>query len=248
MGQEGLDFFMENISQLKQEYDVDFTIVNGENSDKSGVGITRSGAETLLSAADVVTTGNHSHRRCDETLFLENERVLHPANQPFTQLETGCFVGDMGRLGAVRVINIAGVAWMEPLDNPYARMDQLLADRSARFTIVDVHGESTAEKKALAYYLDGHVSAVFGTHTHVQTADEQILPKGTGYITDVGMTGPANSVIGVEPQLAVTKQREHIPVRFTVASGPCMLNGAVFTLCEESGLCTGVERVLLQHR
>ena len=243
VGQPGLDFFCETVPLLKRELAADFVIVNGENSDKSGVGLTRHGAEALLQHADVVTGGNHSYRRADEELYTDYEDVIHPANQPFTGDGEGCAIKDTGRLGAVRVINLAGVAWMEPIDSPFKRADELLAASEARYTIVDFHGESTAEKKALAFYLDGRVSAVFGTHTHVQTADEQVLPKGTGFITDVGMCGPVVSVIGIEPEQAVKKQREHVPVRFSVAGGPVQLDGVLFELCDETGLCLSAQRV-----
>lgn len=243
VGDAGLDFLCRRLPSFKKQLGADFVIVNGENSDKSGVGLTRHGADTLLQYADVITTGNHCYRRTDESLYIENECVLHPANQPYTEDKAGCCLLDLGRLGTLRVINLAGVAFLEPIDNPFQRADQLLAASSARFTIVDFHAESTAEKKALGYYLDGRVSAVFGTHTHVPTADEQILPGGTGYITDVGMTGPYRSVLGVAPELAVKKQREHVPAHFKVAEGPCVMGGVLFTLNETTGLCTAVERV-----
>ena len=243
VGDAGLQYFCDYIPTLRRELAADLVIVNGENSDKSGVGLSAATAETLLQYADVVTTGNHSHRRAGEELYLENKTVLHPANLPCTEDEAGCCLLDMGRLGQVRVINLSGVAWMEPLDNPFHRADQLLRSTEAKYTVVDFHGESTAEKKALAYYLDGRVSAIFGTHTHVQTADEQILPAGTGYISDVGMTGPEQSVIGVQPELAVKKQRLHIPVQFKPADGPAMLNGVLFSLSDDTGLCLDVRRI-----
>ncbi|NLW78585.1 MAG: YmdB family metallophosphoesterase [Ruminococcaceae bacterium] len=243
VGTPGLELAISRLPALRRTEQADFIIVNGENSDKSGVGLPHAAAEQLLQVADVVTTGNHCHRRADESLYTENPTVLHPANYPYTEDAAGCCEIDTGRLGVLRVINLAGVAWMEPIDSPFTRADALLAKGAARFTVVDVHAESTAEKKALAFYLDGRVSAVFGTHTHVQTADEQILPGGTGYITDVGMTGPSVSVIGIQPQLAVKKQREHVPVQFKVADGPLMLNAVLFTLDDISGLCVDVRRI-----
>ncbi|MDL2323829.1 YmdB family metallophosphoesterase [Ruminococcaceae bacterium OttesenSCG-928-A16] len=243
VGQPGLDYLCEILPLVKQQTGADFVIVNGENSDKSGTGLTRHGAQTLLQHANVVTTGNHCYRRAGEELYTENETVLHPANFPYTTAAAGCCLIDTGRHGVVRVINLMGTAWMEPVDNPFKRADELLAMGDARYTIVDFHAESTAEKKALAFYLDGRVSAIFGTHTHVQTADEQILPAGTGYITDVGMVGPISSVLGIQPQLAVQKQRTHGPVQFAVAEGPAMLNAALFTLDDTTGLCTEVQRI-----
>lgn len=244
VGQSGLDFFCDRVSKIKNEHQIDFVIVNGENSDQTGVGISRHGAERLLQHADVVTTGNHCYRRASEELYLENETVLHPANFPFTENKTGMCLIDTGRLGTICIINLLGTAWLEPLDNPFKRVDELLSQNAARYIIVDFHAESTAEKKAFAFYVDGKVSAVFGTHTHVQTADEQILPGGTGYITDVGMVGPEVSVLGVDAKLSIEKQRKHGMVRFVVAEGKCMLNGAIFTLDDKTGLCTKVERVI----
>ncbi len=246
VGEAGLDFLCSRLPALKQELAADFVIVNGENSDKSGVGLSRHSAEALLQYADVVTSGNHCYRRAGEELFEENPRLIHPANYPYTADENGRCLVDTGRYGAVCVLNLSGLAFLEPLDSPFQRTDVLLQGLEARYILLDFHAESTAEKKALAYYLDGRVGAVFGTHTHVQTADEQILPAGTGYITDLGMTGPRNSVIGVCPQLAVKKQKDHVPVQFSVAEGPQMLNGALFTLRDADGLCAAVKRVNLQ--
>ena len=244
VGEPGLAFFCDVMPALKRDLAADFVVVNGENSGEAGVGLNRESAALLLQHADVVTGGNHSYRKANESFYLENENVIHPANQPYTQNTAGCALVDTGRLGTVRVINLAGVAWMEPIDSPFQRVDALLADREAKYTIVDFHGESTAEKKALGFYLDGRVSAVFGTHTHVQTADEQVLPGGTGFITDVGMCGPFISVIGIEPAHAVKKQREHVPVRFAVAGGPVQLDGVLFELCDETGLCLAAQRVV----
>ena len=247
VGAAGMETLCRYLPNLKTDTGADFVIVNGENSDASGVGLTKEGAQQILGYADVITTGNHCYRKADESMYTDMESVLHPANYPFTEDEAGCCQIDMGRLGTIRVINLMGVAFMEPIDSPFACVDRLLAKSDARFTIVDFHAEATSEKKALAFYLDGRVSAVFGTHTHVQTADEQVLPKGTGYITVAGMTGPLISIIGVEPELAVKKQREHRPVRFKVAEGPCMLNGVLFHLDDNSGLCIEAKRINLQQ-
>ncbi len=245
VGTNGLEYLCSRLPALRRETDAQLVVVNAENCSSSGVGLGKAEAEQLLQYADVLTGGNHSLRRAKMQLYSENERILCPANLPYAEDEAGCCVVDTGRHGTIRVINLAGVAWMEPIDSPFKRADALLKKGNATYTVVDFHAESTAEKKALAFYLDGRVSAFFGTHTHVQTADEQILPGGTGYITDVGMTGPALSVIGVRPQDAIERQRMHVPVVFNVADGPCTINAVLFTLNAQNGLCSEVRRIIL---
>ncbi len=244
VGDAGVAFIQDRLMALKNACNADLVIVNGENADASGVGLSRDAAEQLLPFADVITTGNHCFRKANETMYLEQYNILHPANYPYTDDAGGCCNIDMGGKGTVKVINLAGVAFMEAIDNPFARADELLEKDPATFTVVDFHAESTAEKKALGFYLDGRVSAVFGTHTHVQTADEQILPGGTGFISDAGMTGPQTSVLGVEPAAAIHRQKRHTPVRFTVADGPCMLNAVLFELDRSSGRCVDVKRFI----
>ena len=137
-----------------------------------------------------------------------------------------------------------GVVYMEPLACPFETLDALLEQAGRpKYCIVDFHAEATAEKKALAFYADGRISALFGTHTHVQTADEQILPGGTGFISDAGMTGPIQSVLGIRPEQAVAKMRQKLPVRFSTAEGACMMNGVLFTLDDATGRATAVERL-----
>ena len=243
VGTPGLDFLCRRLPGLKRRLSADICIVNGENAHAGGVGITRSLAEDIFAhGADVITTGNHALRRADEALYEETEALLCPANLPHLAPGAGRVTLDLGRC-ALTVINLAGVAFLEPVDNPFDTADRLLAGDAARFKVVDIHAESTAEKQALAWYLDGRVSAVFGTHTHVPTADAGVLPGGTGFITDVGMTGPVRSVIGVRPELAVKKQRTHRPVRFEVAESPCRLDAVLFTCDDASGRCLSAEAV-----
>ncbi len=246
-GPPGLDFYNDRMPALKEELGVDFVVVNGENSDKSGTGITNHSAEALLRHADVVTSGNHGYDRAGEDLYLDNERVIHPANYPYTEDSTGCVLVDTGRLGTVCVINLAGVAFLEPIDNPFTRVDYLLKKYPAKYTIVDFHAESTSEKKAMAYHLDGRISGIFGTHTHVQTADEQILPNGTGFITDAGMSGPIHSILGMDKHASILRNRLHIRQKMVVADGFCMINGVLFTLDDDSGLCISARRINLQQ-
>lgn len=243
VGTPGLDFLCRRLPALKRALQVDVCIVNGENSDKSGVGLTRHAAQEIFShGADVITTGNHFLRRAGLDFYLEEPYILAPANHPALPAEAGCCTLDMGRF-SVMAVCLCGVAYLDALKNPFDVLEGLLQKAQPTFCIVDFHAESTAEKKALAYCFDGRVSAIYGTHTHVPTADEGILPAGTGYITDAGMCGPAVSVIGVAPALAIQKQRLHIPVRFETAAGPCVLQGVLFTLDEKSGRCTAAHRI-----
>ena len=198
----------------------------------------------LDSGADVITAGNHVFRRREFYEVLdENSSILRPANYPASAPGIGMGVIDRGRY-QVTVINLMGVVYMDPLACPFETLDTLLEKAGKpKFCVVDFHAEATAEKKALAFYADGRISALFGTHTHVQTADEQILPGGTGFISDVGMTGPVLSVLGVRPEQAVAKMREKLPVRFATAEGECMMNGVLFTLDDATGHATHVERL-----
>lgn len=244
VGDPGVACLRRQLPALRRKYAADAVIVNAENADKTGTGLGRKLAEELLQGgfADALTTGNHCFRRADTSLYEECPTVLMPANYPSLSPDVGRCTLDFGRI-QLDVFNLQGTAFLEPLDNPFTVLDALLKESRTKFRILDFHAEATAEKKAMAFYADGRVSAVFGTHTHVQTADEQILPGGTGYITDAGMTGPTVSVLGVRPELAVQRQSTHLPTRFDVAEGPCALEGVLFRLDDASGRCTGVERI-----
>lgn len=229
---------------VRRRYQVDVCIVNGENS-ADGNGITRVSAERLFACgADAITTGNHVFRRPEVYDLIEEESgLLRPANYPATAPGSGFFIVDKGRF-RVAVFNLLGVVYMEPLACPFETLDALLNTPDLPVCrIVDFHAEATAEKKALAYFADGRVSAVLGTHTHVQTADEQILPNGTAFISDIGMTGPVQSVLGIRPELAVAKMRDKLPVRFAVADGACMMNAVLLTVDNKTGQTTHVERL-----
>lgn len=248
VGNPGVECLRRQIPALRRKYAADAVIVNAENADKTGTGLSRKLADELLCGgyADALTTGNHCFRRADATLYEECPTVLMPANYPTLGMAVGCCTLDFGRI-RLDVYNLQGTAFLEPLQNPFVVLDELLRRSTTKFRILDFHAEATAEKKAMAYYADGRVSAIFGTHTHVQTADEQILPGGTGYITDAGMTGPMNSVLGVRPELAVQRQSSHLPTRFDVADGPCALEGVLFRLDDATGRCTDVERIRVQE-
>lgn len=240
----GCELVRRVLPALRRQYAVDVCVVNGENA-ADGNGITPAAAQSLLdSGADVITGGNHTFRRAEYYEQLEREpMLLRPANYPATAPGSGVYTVDRGRY-TVTVINLMGTVFTEPLACPFDTLDALLkAAGNPKFCVVDFHAEATAEKKALAYYADGRISALFGTHTHVQTADEQILPGGTGFITDVGMTGPVESVLGVKPELAIAKMHGKLPVRFAAAEGPCELQAVLFTLDDRTGHTTAVERL-----
>ena len=232
------------LPRIKRELAVDVCIVNGENS-ADGNGITPVSAGYIFDAgADVITGGNHTFRRHEfYSLLEENEYLLRPANLPSGTPGRGVTVVDRGRY-QLTVINLQGTVYMEALTSPFEALDAALREAGdPKFCIVDFHAEATAEKRCLAAHADGRVSAVFGTHTHVATADEQILSGGTGFITDVGMTGPTDSCLGVRTELALEKMRTKLPVRFATAEGPCHMDGVLFTLDDKSGKCTAVKRI-----
>ena len=243
VGSIGCHFLRDHLPQLKKYKGIDLVIVNGENS-ADGNGITPTSAQFLFdSGADVITTGNHCFRRKESyELYDSCESLLRPANLPSSAPGRGLCVVDMGRI-QVGVINLMGVVYMESLDSPFDVADRLLSGGVPKITLVDFHAEATGEKRSLGYYLDGRVSAVFGTHTHVQTADNEVLPNGTGYLSDLGMTGPINSVLGVKSELVIQKMRTKMPVRFDIADGKCKMECAIFQIDENTGKSTSVERL-----
>ncbi|MEG0691560.1 MAG: TIGR00282 family metallophosphoesterase [Oscillospiraceae bacterium] len=243
ISQVGCDFLRERLPQFKRDNSIDIVIANGENS-AVGNGILPSSATFLLdSGVDVITTGNHVYKRREIYSYLdETPQVIRPANFPCCCNGNGYYLYDGGSFQLL-VINLIGVSFMEPVASPFDVIDDILAQVSAKYVLVDFHAEATGEKKALGYYLDGKVSAVVGTHTHIQTADEQILPKGTGYITDLGMTGPIDSVLGVCPDSIIQRFKTHMPTRFEVAEGKCQLDGVILNLDEKNGSCKSITRI-----
>ena len=234
-----------HLPALKKLYRPDAVIINGENS-ADGNGITKQSCDALFTAgADVITTGNHVFRRSEIYDRLEEDDcLLRPANFAASAPGKGVCLLDLGKW-QLAVINLAGVSFMEPAQNPFDTADRILQDLSTPYRIVDFHAEATGEKGALGYYLDGRVSAVIGTHTHVQTNDACILPKGTGFLTDVGMTGPSGSVLGVKPELIIAKLRSQVPVRFENPRTPAILNGVLVDL-EKNGTCSHIETIFLR--
>ncbi len=247
---DGSALALKMIPQIKRDENIDLIIANGENS-AAGNGITPDSADIIFAAgADVITGGNHTLRRKEFYDTLDsNPFVLRPHNLKDTEIGGGYCLVDMGRC-SVAVINLMGQIYLErtPCDNPFKCADALI-DRAkadgAKYIFVDFHAEATSEKRAMGFYLDGKVTAVFGTHTHVQTADAQILPLGTGYITDLGMTGVINSVLGVKNDIIINRLRDGDQSRFEQESGKCMLNGCIFETDDKTGLTKSVKRIYI---
>lgn len=243
VGAPGLERIRRHLRQLKKDTRADFVVVNGENA--SVVGITPDQAEDILDAgADVITLGNHSFAKREITDYLdESSRILRPANYAPQVPGRGWGVYET-RFGDVAVIDLIGRCNMDyGPDNPFLMAEKLLGQIKAKFILVEIHAEATSEKLAMSYMLDGRVSAVWGTHTHVPTADCRVLPQGTGYVTDLGMTGPKESILGIRPDLSIARFRGDLPQRYRWAEGATKLEGALFTLDSQSGKCLRAERV-----
>ncbi|MGM9662549.1 MAG: TIGR00282 family metallophosphoesterase [Oscillospiraceae bacterium] len=243
VGESGLDHLVRHLGSLQKLKNIHFTVVNGENA--SGVGVMPQQVERMLRAgADVVTLGNHTFGRAQIGELLEEEpRLLRPANFTSRSPGRGCGIYDCGGL-RVRVMNLIGRCELDfHADNPFFTADRLLKEGEAELTLVDFHAEASSEKLAMAYYLDGRVTALWGTHTHVPTADEEVFPGGMGYISDLGMTGPVRSVLGIRPEQSVETFLGGRAGRYQPAEGPCKLQGAIFTVNSATRRCEGVERV-----
>ena len=245
-GKPGRHILHELLPKIKQTYAVDVVIVNGENA-AGGFGITPDIAEEFSAwGVDMITSGNHIWKKPAITEYMGScSRVLRPINMSKTSPGKGIGIVRKANLPAVAVINAIGRVFMDHSDCPFratkAALDEL--DSDIKIIIVDFHAEATSEKRVMGWYLDGKVSAVLGTHTHIQTADEEILPKGTGYLTDVGMTGPHDSVIGVEKETIIQKFLTQMPSRFSPATNGVQLNGVVLQIDDNSGRCTDIRRL-----
>ena len=243
VGSPGLGCLRRHLPALRRKHGIDFCVVNGENANMTGM--TPQQAEHILDAgADVVTLGNHTWNRRELCSYLDDtSRVLRPANFAPQLPGTGVGVYDTD-YGQIAVVNLIGRFHMDNhADNPFTKVDSILKKLQGMPVLVDFHAEATSEKLAMGFYLDGKVSALWGTHTHVPTADLRILPKGTGYITDLGMTGPMHSSLGVKPEQSIALFRGELTSRFEPASGPNWLCGAVFTVDLNTNRCTNVEQV-----
>jgi len=246
VGRPGRDLVQKGLRAVVEHYDVDFTIANAENA-AAGFGLTRDIGETLLDwGIDVMTSGNHIWDKKEVLEYIPGEpRLLRPANYPAGVPGRGSCVAQTRDGRSVGVINVMGRVFMAPLDDPFAvALREIDAVRHrARIIIVDVHAEATSEKIAMGWHLDGRVTAVIGTHTHVQTADERILPGGTAYLTDAGMTGPHDSIIGMEKEPSLSRFLNGMPAKFEPAAGNPRLNGAVIEADDKTGRATKITRI-----
>lgn len=243
VGKPGLGFLAERLKKIREEKNIDFVVVNGENANM--VGITPAQADEIFkSGADAISLGNHTWIRWELKPYLEKEpRILRPANFAPQCPGRGFQVFDT-RAGKLLLINLIGKFALDPnTDNPFVIVDSILGRNEIRMVFVDFHAEATSEKLAMGYHLDGRVSAVWGTHTHVQTSDIRVLQNGTAYISDLGMTGAENGVLGVDKKQSIAKFFGDPPQRFNPAGGRAKLEGAIFEVDSETGACVSAEAV-----
>ena len=243
VGNPGLDRIDRSLRYLKRKTGADFTVVNGENA--SGVGITPRQAEEILDAgADVITLGNHSFQKREIVTYLDDSSaILRPANYAPQTPGRGWGIFET-KCGPVAVIDLIGRCGMDfGPENPFLQVEKILKEVDTKLVLVEFHAEATSEKLAMGHMLDGRISALWGTHTHVPTADAQVLPKGTGYVTDLGMTGPKNSVLGVRPEQSIAMFRGDLTSRYQWADGPTKLEAVLFTIDSATGRCVRAERV-----
>jgi len=244
-GKAGLDYLQRHLDSVKKAYKIDFTVINGENANV--VGLTPAQAEDIFDfGADVITLGNHTYARFEIGEYLEHaSRCIRPANYAPQCPGLGHGVYETA-FGPVCVINLMGRFTLDSnTDNPFVVANEILNTVNTKIILVDFHAEATSEKLAMGYFLDGRASAVWGTHTHVQTSDINILPEGTGYITDLGMTGAVNSVLGIEIKQSIGKFLGDPPCRYTGAGGTSKMECAVFEIDCETGVCLKAEAMRL---
>ncbi len=245
VGNSGVKKMKESLREIRENKKIDFVIVNGENAGE-GMGITEKNFKDILEEnVDVITMGNHTWGKKDIFKFINHPKLIRPAN--YCKGVPGKGYGIYEVLGKkIAVINLIGRVDVNVLsENPFLIGKKIVENLKGKadIIIIDFHAEATAEKIALGYYLDGKVTAIFGTHTHVQTADETILEKGTAYITDIGMTGPKNSVIGMDKDVSIKRFETTLPERYKIAEGECMLNGVIFDVDNTTNKVKQIERI-----
>ncbi len=244
VGDMGVDYLRRHLRTLKKLHGVDFTVVNGENA--AGVGLLPRQAEDLFAAgADVITLGNHTwDKRQIVPMVEENRYLLRPANYTSQVPGRGFGVFDGPRGLRIGVLNLIGRCEMDSnFENPFTTADRILKEADCDVVLVDFHAEATSEKGAMAFYLDGRAQALWGTHTHVPTADAQVLERGLGFVTDLGMTGPAVSVLGIKPEQAMNRFLGGLPMRYEAAEGPCKLESCLFEIDTATRRCVSVRRI-----
>jgi hypothetical protein len=246
VGKPGRKLVKEHLSQLRKEFDISCCIANGENS-AQGRGITEKTANELFNTGvDVFTSGNHLWDKKEALEFIANEkRIVKPLNYPSKALGAKYYIFETSSGVKIAVTCLIGQVFMAPADSPYNALEKILPEinKITRILLVDFHAEATAEKRALGFYLEGKITALIGSHTHIQTADEEILPAGTAYITDAGMTGPHDSVIGTDKEIILEKFTTGMPQRFDVATGGLQINGVVVMVDEITGKATEIIRI-----
>ena len=249
VGRLGRKAFARYTRELKEKYTIDLVIVNGENS-AGGKGISRKSLDELYRAgADIVTSGNHVWDNREINGFIDDEPYLvRPANYPEGAQGKGWCIYPF-KSANLAVVNMSGRTFMPDMDCPFQKIEEVLSEigQEADIILLDFHAETTSEKMAMGFYLDGRVQAVVGTHTHIQTADERILPQGTAYITDLGMVGPWNSVLGVKPEIIIQKFTTCRPVRFDLAEGPAVYSAVVIDIDTNTKKAVSIERVMIRE-
>ena len=246
VGRPGRNIIRQTLPSIKRKYEADYVIANGENA-AGGNGITEKIAQELfISGIDFLTMGNHVWDNKDVFNFIDKEnRMVRPANYPGDAPGKGYQIIQTDKGVEVGILNISGRTFMNALDCPFKAAEDIVKEirKKTKIIIVDFHAEATSEKIAMGYFLDGKASVVVGTHTHVQTADEKILSNGTAYITDLGMTGPSDSILGVEKERVIRKFLTQLPVKFEVAKGPAEINGIVVEIDATTGKAVQIKRI-----
>ena len=241
-----IEYLSKNLSKFVRENKIDFVIANGENASEIK-GLSHNDAETIFNiGVDFITLGNHAFGKKDIYSYLDNNdyKIIRPCNFPINAPGSGYSIVKIDGY-KILIINALGTMYMTPLNSPFETIEKILGREkgSYDFAILDIHAEATSEKLALAYYFDGKISIIFGTHTHVPTADEKILPNGSAYITDIGMTGPVNSILGTKVETIIDKFTLQTPQYFTVADGEVKANGVIFDINPDTNKINSITRV-----